>query len=83
MPLFDFKCRDKSCGHTFEALVKANELTKPCEACHDSLADKQVTACQGVGGDLPGINIRWENPKNFAKNKEAYKRDYCGPALRD
>jgi putative FmdB family regulatory protein len=39
MPLFDFRCR--ACGHTFEALVRPQDVAAPqCSKCHGADLEK-------------------------------------------
>jgi len=49
MPIYDFLC--SACGHTFEQLVKLNEVPA-CPACASAKTEKQFTFA--VGGISTG-----------------------------
>jgi putative FmdB family regulatory protein len=41
MPIFDFRCR--TCGHEFEALVRAQDIAA-CPSCHGVDLEKQLSS---------------------------------------
>jgi putative FmdB family regulatory protein len=41
MPLYDFRCR--SCGHTFEALVRPQNPTATCPGCQGQDVEQQLS----------------------------------------
>jgi putative FmdB family regulatory protein len=48
MPLFEFRC--KTCDHTFEEIVRADQLP-PCPACESNEVAKLISAfAVGHGG---------------------------------
>lgn len=45
MPLFEFKCKDNKCGHSFEKLTKHNEIeaVPPCPDCEGKNVVKVIS----------------------------------------
>ena len=47
MPLYEFKCKAKICGHRFEELVRLGE-TPECPKCHDAAPERLFSTTAGV-----------------------------------
>lgn len=42
MPIYEYEC--KSCGHSFERIMKVGEEAPPCPACGMGRVERRVTA---------------------------------------
>jgi putative FmdB family regulatory protein len=47
MPIFDFNCT--SCGHAFEALVRASSSSPACPKCGSTVLEKCISSIAPAG----------------------------------
>jgi putative FmdB family regulatory protein len=68
MPLYDFQCR--SCGHQFEALVRAGDVAR-CPSCSGTDLERQLPIVAVSTEERRRASVKRERKRQIAGRKDA------------
>jgi putative FmdB family regulatory protein len=68
MPLYDFECR--SCGHLFEALVRAGDAAR-CPSCNGTDLERQLPIVAVSTEERRRESVKRERKRQIAGRKDA------------